>query len=237
MYLVQCTSLERIDHKFYESGHSYMECDRSFGQIEKRKKKYPHVFIPDDWVDIIKKTSKNFIVTCMSGDDFLSFQYLHDNIKDPKKDEENRIFRWRENVWFTYTKNDFLKFSFRMSRNESWNPIFTESCSKLKRGRPTFTLENLYQKLYKDALKISYEKYENLRTLLDYIPPCHHKFYIDLPHEGKKDKKRRKTAIPTQEDIPPTPEIDVNTLPTQASEIEGDIDNDVPDLLDSDYDD
>lgn len=237
MYLVQCTCLERIDHKFYESGHSYMECDRSFGQIEKRKKKNPHVFIPDDWVDIIKKTSKNFIVTCMSGDAFLSFQYLHDNIKDPKKDEENRIFRWRENVWFTYTKNNFLKFSFRMSRNESWNPIFTESCSKLKRGRPTFTLENLYQKLYKDALKISYEKYENLRTLLDYIPPCHHKFYIDLPHEGKKDKKRRKTAIPTQVDIPPTPEVDVNTLPTRASEIEGDIDNDVPDLLDSDYDD
>uniref|UniRef100_A0A6P7FNU4 Uncharacterized protein LOC114332258 n=1 Tax=Diabrotica virgifera virgifera TaxID=50390 RepID=A0A6P7FNU4_DIAVI len=137
MYPVQCTSLERIDHQFYESGHSYMECDRSFGQIEKRKKKYPQVFIPDDWVDIIKKTSKNFIVTCMSDTDFLSFQYLHDNIKDPKKDEKNRIFRWRENVWFIYTNNDFLKFSFRMSRNECWTPIYTESCSKLSRGRAT----------------------------------------------------------------------------------------------------
>lgn len=56
---------------------------------------------------LLKKTSKNGIVTCMSDDDFSSFQYLHDNIKDPKKDEENTLFRWPKNVWFPYKKDDF----------------------------------------------------------------------------------------------------------------------------------
>lgn len=163
MFLVQCTNLKRIDHKFYESGHSYMECDRSFGQIEKKKKNNPSIFVPDDWVDIIKKTSKHFIVRCMDSDDFVSFQYLHDLIKDPKKDDENKTFRWREIVWFTYKKEDFFKFSFRVSRNECWLPTNTENCSQLKKGRPNFKLESLSEKLYAHALKISFEKFDNLK--------------------------------------------------------------------------
>nr|CAH7732292.1 unnamed protein product [Callosobruchus chinensis] len=41
MFLVQSSQLQTIDHKFFESGHSYMECDRSFGLIERNAKKNP----------------------------------------------------------------------------------------------------------------------------------------------------------------------------------------------------
>ncbi|KAK5648067.1 hypothetical protein RI129_002959 [Pyrocoelia pectoralis] len=44
MFLVKSTPLEEIHHKFLEPGHTYMECDRAFGLIEKRKKLIPQVF-------------------------------------------------------------------------------------------------------------------------------------------------------------------------------------------------
>lgn len=55
MHIVRSTNIEQIDHKFFESGHSYMECDRSFALIEKTKKTNPQVFIPDHWAELIEK--------------------------------------------------------------------------------------------------------------------------------------------------------------------------------------
>ena len=49
----------RTDHKFLVrsqiSGHSYMEYDQDFGVIEKSKKRTQHVFVSNDWVNIVKK--------------------------------------------------------------------------------------------------------------------------------------------------------------------------------------
>ncbi|GLV44548.1 hypothetical protein CBL_12105 [Carabus blaptoides fortunei] len=59
---LQCTPIKTIMHKFLEPGHTYIECDRDFGLIEKKKKKIPQVFIPKHWTTIIQKSSRNFEV-------------------------------------------------------------------------------------------------------------------------------------------------------------------------------
>lgn len=58
-YIVRFTPIETIDHKFLISGHSYMECDQDFGLIEKRKRAVGVVYMPDDWVNLVRQTSKN----------------------------------------------------------------------------------------------------------------------------------------------------------------------------------
>ena len=42
---------ERIDHKYLEQGHTYLENDRDFAQIEKRKKTAT-VYLLQDWVEV-----------------------------------------------------------------------------------------------------------------------------------------------------------------------------------------
>ena len=76
-----------------------MECDRSFALIEKSKKNNPQIFLPYHWCDLINKCSKKFKVHKM--DDFLSFASLDEYIKDPKKDTENQIIKWRQSGFRT----------------------------------------------------------------------------------------------------------------------------------------
>jgi len=59
-------TVKNIDHKFLVSGHSYLPCDQDFGLVEKQKKLFPNIFIPEHWNNVIsavrKKTlSKSFV--------------------------------------------------------------------------------------------------------------------------------------------------------------------------------
>jgi len=62
---------QHIDHKYLERGHTYLENDREFAQIEKRKST-AEVFAPDDWVHVINETNlrKPFVATKMRQEDF-----------------------------------------------------------------------------------------------------------------------------------------------------------------------
>ncbi|CAH1114904.1 unnamed protein product [Psylliodes chrysocephalus] len=87
-FIVQATNITEIHHKFLEPGHTYMECDRSFGLIEKKKRQIPQVFIPADWETVIRGTSAKFVVYEMNKDDFFSFSPFNEIMKDPKKDSD-----------------------------------------------------------------------------------------------------------------------------------------------------
>ncbi len=43
-------------------GHSYLDCDRHFGRIEKNRRKIEKVSFPSEWVTLIEKADKNFTV-------------------------------------------------------------------------------------------------------------------------------------------------------------------------------
>lgn len=61
-YQVQCGRFDQIIQRFPEPGHSFMPCDRSFGIIEKNLRKTERVFVPEDYMRIVKNTSKKFDV-------------------------------------------------------------------------------------------------------------------------------------------------------------------------------
>ena len=55
-----------IDHKFFISGHSYMDADRDFAIIEKAKRKFPSDFVPEYWSEVISKVGKYYYVVNQS---------------------------------------------------------------------------------------------------------------------------------------------------------------------------
>ena len=60
--LCQTERFDTIIHRYPEPGHSFLPCDRCFGIIEKKKKKFDRVFLPEEYMNIVKSASKNFHV-------------------------------------------------------------------------------------------------------------------------------------------------------------------------------
>ena len=60
MHIINDTSnrLNIVDQKFFISGHSYMSCDRDFGIIEKKKSSSQNIFVPNDWIQLVKDACK-----------------------------------------------------------------------------------------------------------------------------------------------------------------------------------
>lgn len=46
-------TVKKIDHTFLVSGPSYLPCDQDFGLVEKQKKFFPNIFIPEHWNNVI----------------------------------------------------------------------------------------------------------------------------------------------------------------------------------------
>ena len=64
-----------IDHVFYESGHSHMDCDSVHSKIE-QKCKNTAIYNPDGWIQVMRLARTNprpFNVNVLVHDDFLDF--------------------------------------------------------------------------------------------------------------------------------------------------------------------
>ena len=69
-------SIQQIDHKFFETGQSQMECDSMHSVIEKATKKAA-IYMPSEWVTAAKLARKNpepYHVKRLSFSDFLNFK-------------------------------------------------------------------------------------------------------------------------------------------------------------------
>lgn len=93
MYIICNTHIEEVDHMFLETGHSIMECDQDFGVIEKAKKN-AQVFVPDDWENVVKQSSKKFSVVKMARDNFKSIDSVNTLLNNSKNIKGMREIRW-----------------------------------------------------------------------------------------------------------------------------------------------
>lgn len=171
-YVVQKTQIDTVDHRFLIVGHSFMECDQDFGIIEKAKNRnHQQVYVPSMWADIIVKSSRKFMVTQMENDDIVSLDSL-----EPY---------FRKNVP-GISKMQCMHFEkahpYRLFYKESINiPNFHELNMKSSRaGRPLNELPLLAAT--GDMPKIKKLKFDNLQSLLPYVPPIYHDFFNTLQY-------------------------------------------------------
>lgn len=170
----QHPTLQVIDHNFFESGHTHMECDSIHSKIEAKAKNIP-VYTPDGWAQIISLARNNpppYEVTHMQHDEFLDFG--SQNRFQPYV-ENNKKIALNDAVWVQFRENDptaiFIKTSFDQ---QDFYPL------KLRKRRGK---AHIVKTAYSQIINISVKKKQDLMNLCKdlQIPKFYHNFYENLP--------------------------------------------------------
>lgn len=169
--------VEKIDHKFLVSGHSYLPCDQDFGLIEKQKKFHPRIFIPEEWQTVIRNARKKnpFTVIEMKKSDFISTKILERNITNRKTSEAKTKVEWLKIQWLRFRKESPYTIQYKYSNSED-SYFDTIDISKRKQT----SQDNQLPLLYPTGNIINDKKKQNLLELMALIPPIYHNFYKNI---------------------------------------------------------
>lgn len=187
-----------ITHRFLEKGHTQNEGDSMHGVIENAKKRQSVLYVPEQWVTLMrmaKTTGKVYNVTEMSQSDFFNFKNIttFQNWKTDKEKKKFNISKVREiSFKLSEPNNGFFKYEYDASENK----VIEIKGPKLekKRGRPEkIDKENIeLQQLYVNPLPIDDKKLKGLLWLCDTgkIPTMYHNFYRNLKPKNAKESHK-----------------------------------------------
>ena len=160
-------SITSIDHKFMMSGHSFLPNDRDFGHIEQSRKKTQHIYVPQDWEQVVLRArQKNpFHVYRMKRKDFVSLKPLKDAVINRKTNTQRGKVEWLKIHWISVKKDQPLQFQYRYSNNslECWKTVDLKRRTK---GRPVDMGKIDLPPLYDRPRAINPKKVSDLLELL-----------------------------------------------------------------------
>lgn len=182
---------EKIEHRFLESGHTFMPSDRDFALIEKYKKKYvTQAFSPDDWYEAVRKSNKKklFEVTVMEREDFYDFNnFLNNNVRKKSVCVDKSPLNFSKVRIFSFDKNTPNEMFVQHALSEE--PKSVNLSGKVLRTFQLLTFDSGLKLKYSGPLQLDLKKIIDLKKLMKYIPPIHHDFYNNLKgfHENQSD--------------------------------------------------
>ena len=179
--LSNLTVVKEIHHKFLVSGHSYLPCDQDFGLVEKQKKFFKDIYVPEDWSKVIESARKRkpFKVIKMMAMDFFSTKTLENNLSNRKISINNSKVEWLKIQWLHYKNTNPFCIFYKYSNNEA--TLFDSVDISKRRKLVTTNFEDVHLNiLYPSGNKIDIKKKKDLLELSPFIPPIHHKFYENL---------------------------------------------------------
>ena len=182
MYLRELHSgrLFEIDHVYLVPGHSFMPCDRAFGNIERKVTNMGVIYTPDDYIDVIMTaTSTGFPVIKMTQENFLDYGSLLQHVT--KRKSPGSTFRDCRKLLLrlAYRQGYLLKSDYEADDNN-----ITEV--RLQKGRAAWS-RKLFDlsaqplpKQYTGPLVLRPEKVRDLQFLLALMPQNAHPFYWSI---------------------------------------------------------
>ena len=176
MHICMSTTIEKIDHKFLVSGHSFLPNDSDFGVIERTAVKHVNdIYVPEQWFSLIErcKRERAFRVNRMKNADFVSVGELNKFVTVRKVDNNGNKVEWLKIQHIQVRKNAPLTMFYKYSVQDDM-PF--DSVSFVRKGRPLKAGYSL-KSLYSEPRPLSAEKASDLRKLLKYVPPLHHAFF------------------------------------------------------------
>lgn len=188
LHAVQTMHFEVIEHKFLESGHTFMEVDSMHSSIE-NSKKYVDVFSVHEWINVMKKariSKKNpYTVREMNFTDFSDLKFLSKNlIKNKSIDENGDTVNWLKVKCFKYQKSSENTIFYRYDHTSPYKKINTQL--KKRQKTSSIAIETI-PRLYNSRLPISVEKKKDLLMMCkkNIIPIELHGWYESLPSSTK----------------------------------------------------
>lgn len=177
--LTSLVNVNTIVQKFFISGHSYNSCDRCFGIIDKQRKVTQDIFLPKHWENVVriaKKKEPTFEVVRMTKYDFYSSKKLLDLIVNRKVTDANIKINWHQIESIKNIKDKPFVLNIKQFQSDDELKVNLHK-------------KDVFQQMFVDvelektpARKIAKEKYNDLISLLKYIPLEYHEFYKSLQH-------------------------------------------------------
>jgi len=197
MYAVEHYSqLQEIDHRFFEPGHSEMECDSMHSMIERHTKPIS-MWIPHDWViaaALARTNPEPYTVVEMEQKDFKDFKDLSKVLIKNRTIGDDGVVNWMQIKWFHFEKQSprimFFKTNLEadtpFQRLDVTNAPSPQTPRPARRGRMATRNVPVTQysvdQAYKTQIPISKAKLQDLKSLCKdlIIPQIFHEFYNGL---------------------------------------------------------
>ncbi|CAK1593125.1 unnamed protein product [Parnassius mnemosyne] len=139
-------TLDQINIKFLESGHSFLPNDSDFGKIECALKLQQRLYTPDDYIHVMKtcKKTKPKHVHRMKNADFLSSLKLERNIVNRKKTIDGEKVSWLNTKEIMIKKDEMFKIYMKTNLDEDFKVV---NIKKNVRGRQCFVTKEIMEPL------------------------------------------------------------------------------------------
>jgi hypothetical protein len=190
LYMIQQNMFDEIQHKFFVPGHSMMDSDRDFGLIEQKKRTEQYVYTHDHWIDLIKKTRvKNpFTVLEMKKRDILDLKHIENGLIRRKKLDNGSNLSIKKLGMIKVSKAHpgtvFVKYNY----NADFRPWL--SLNLFPRNGHVWippSLNHIPLK-YPSGRPIKEVKKRDLNSILCFIPPVHHEYFMNIDVEGGEEE-------------------------------------------------
>jgi hypothetical protein len=179
-YLVRSGRFKLIDHKFPESGHSFMDSDRDFGHIEKKVREIGNIYSIDQYQDIMAqsqvKTKPH--ITRMQGN-LYDIKALPGSLglTHRKITTDGEPVRFRDGVkWIRVEEFGSYKFKESLDEEAEWKTV-----DLMKAGNAvtehTLSISDYCTKL---SGHIKKAKKDDIKKQMEYIPDIYKEFYLNL---------------------------------------------------------
>lgn len=174
--------IKTINQKFLLKGHTHMEADTVHALIERKSTPNMSILTPWDWQQLVRHTSKKYNVFNMELEDFKKFDTLFSGKDSPfisrKVDVDKTPVLFSNCVQFEVRRDDIGKLFIKTSFEDEFTQVnLVRSRRAQSLPWPTFipTVTN-------QRLPININKYNDLMSLLPYIPSVCHDFFKNLPN-------------------------------------------------------
>jgi hypothetical protein len=187
LILIKLKKFDQIILIYPTPGHSYLDCDRDFGRIEKNRLKIQKVRLPSDWVKLIKETDHKMPFKINYVNHPLTDDLKYDEtpvikVKNFKNFSESLIVSKVDNLSkmrkIKFTQNGIFGTLNLLSENFNLALHLTENYSIYE----NFSFESLND-AYDDFLPIKKAKYNDVMKLLKFVEiPENSSFYNTLKY-------------------------------------------------------
>ncbi len=136
-------SINTIDQKFLETGHTHLECDSMHSTIERRSKGLD-IHIPDGWVNVIKMARQNkpYAVITLKHTAFLNWQDVAgQKIKNTKVNTKGENVAWQKMRWIRIQKDDPDHIRYKYGFDDEFRSI-----KVIRRGRGVVSNDTIIPK-------------------------------------------------------------------------------------------
>ncbi|CAH1107451.1 unnamed protein product [Psylliodes chrysocephalus] len=174
-------SLKMISMKFLESGHSFLPNDSDFSDIEKALKYQQRLYVPQDYINVIKTCRKKtpFKVTAMEKMDFRSTEGMEKAIINRKVNTEGNKINWLSAKEIQLRKDHPYSLFLRTchSTEKPFEEIDLTPKQNIKKYHP---FPESLELLWPEGNAISTPKLKDIQSILHLIPSSEQEFYTSL---------------------------------------------------------